>query len=191
MTWSSSHHVVTLSLVPSQSHRSQCMGGAWGTMRGVPGGCVRSLGSLALPLRQGSARPSPRIFLTRSPTPPARHALEEGPAEHQAPLHRPTGDHHDLLFCPDQRGRHGSRPLPRGGQRGLIISSASTYGWRRDSGTSRAPFRAQERSRHLRLFREHFVKCVRGSSTAPLQIYPGPHRYTTRFVVPRGFHLRR
>ena len=80
MTWSSSRHVVTTSLTPSRSHHSQCVGGARDTMRGLPDGGVRDPGSLTLPLRRGSVRPSPRIFLTRSPTPPARHALEEGPA---------------------------------------------------------------------------------------------------------------
>ena len=44
---------------------------------------------------------------------------------------------------------------------------------------------------HLRLFREHFLKCVRGSSRAPSQVYPGPHHITAHFVVPRGPHLRR
>ena len=70
-------------------------------------------GRVTPPLRQGFVRPSPRIFPTRSPVPPARQALEEGPAGHQAPLLGPTEDHHDLLSHPDQRGRHSSRLLPR------------------------------------------------------------------------------
>jgi len=118
MTWSSSRHVVTPSLAPSRSHRSQNMGGARDTMQGVPGGGVRGLGSLTLPPRQGSVRPSPRISLTRSPIPLARQALEEGLVEHQAPLHGPTGDLRDLLFHPGQRAKHGSRPLLRRGTRG-------------------------------------------------------------------------
>jgi len=118
MTWSSSRHVVTSSLAPSRSHHSQCVGGARDTMRGLPGRGVRGPGSLTLPLRRGSVRSSPRIFLTRSPVPLARQALEEGIAGHQAPLPGPTGDHHDLLFRPDQRGRHGSRPLPKRGTKG-------------------------------------------------------------------------
>jgi len=60
-----------------------------------------------------------------------------------------------------------ARP-PKGGQRGLNIPSSSTRGWGKNSGTSRVPFWAQERSRHLRLFLEHFVKRVHGSSRAPL-----------------------
>ena len=183
-TWSSSHHVVTPSRAPSRSHHSQCAGGARGTMQGVPGEGVRGLGSLTQPLRQGPVRPSPRISLTRSPILLARQAPEEGPVEHQAPLHGPTGGLRDLLFCLGQRAKHGSRPLLRRGTGGLNFSSSSTYGWRRDSGTSRAPFRAQERSRHLHLFREHFTKCVRGSSGAPPEVNPGPYSHAAHFVIP-------
>jgi len=172
--------------IPPQSVR----GRRSGHHAGVPDGGVRGLGSLTLPLRRGSVRPFPRIFLTRSPIPPARQALEEGPVEHQAPLHGPTGDHRDLLFRPDRRAKHGSRPVLRRGTMALDFSSPSIRGWSKSSGTSRAPSRTQEHSHHLCLFRKHFIKCVRGSSRALLKVYPGPYRYTTRFIVPRGSHLR-
>ena len=118
MTWSSSHHVTTPSLAPSRSHCSQCAGGARGIMQGVPGEGVRGPESLTLPPRQGPARPSPHISLTRSPILLARQALEEGPVERRAPLHGPTGGLHDLLFRPGQRAKHGSHLLLKRGTRG-------------------------------------------------------------------------
>ena len=118
MTWSSSHHVVTPSLALRRSHRSQCAGGTRGTMQGVPDGGVRGPRSLTLPPRQGSVRPSPHIFLTRSPILLARQALEEGPVEHQAPLHGPTVGLRDLLFRHGQRAKPGSPTLLRRGSKG-------------------------------------------------------------------------
>jgi len=70
------------------------------------------------------------------------------------------------------------------GPRGFDFSSPSIHGWRKDSGASRAPSGTQECSSHLRLFREHFIKCVRGSSRAPPEVYPGPYRYTARSSYP-------
>jgi len=103
---------------PERSHHSQFMGAVRDTMRGAPGGGVRDLGSPTLPLRPGSVRPSPHIFVTRSPVPPARQALEEGLAGHQAPLPEPTEDHRDLPSRPDRRGSHGPRPSPARGTKG-------------------------------------------------------------------------
>ena len=123
MTWSF-HHVTTPSPALSRSHHSQCVGGARGIMQGEPGAGFRGLESLTLPPRRGPVRPSTRISLTRSPILLARQAQEEGPMEHQAPLHGSTGDLRDLLFRPGQRAKHGSHPLLRRGTRGprlLII----------------------------------------------------------------------
>jgi len=54
------------------------------------------------PTTEARVRPTlPRIFLIGSSIPPARHALEEGHAKRQVPLHGPTGNHHDPLFHPD------------------------------------------------------------------------------------------
>ena len=60
----------------------------------------------------------PRIFLTRSPAPPARQALEEGLAGHQAPLPGPIEDHRGHPSHPVRRGRHGPRPSPARGTKG-------------------------------------------------------------------------
>jgi len=68
--------------------------------------------------RLGSVRPSPRIFLIRSPVPLARQALEEGLAGHQAPLPGPTEDHRDLPSRLGRRGSHDPHPSPARGTKG-------------------------------------------------------------------------
>ena len=100
--------------IPQQSVRGRRSGHhAGGARRG------RQRSRISDPTTEARARLAlPPIFLTRSPTAPAQRALEEGPAEHQARLLGPTGDRHDLLFGPDQWGRHGSRPLPKRGTKG-------------------------------------------------------------------------
>ena len=100
--------------IPPQSVRGRRSGHHAGGSRGG----VRDLGSPTLPLRLGPVRPSPRIFLTRSPVPPARQALEEGLAGHQTPVPGPAEDHRGLPFHPGQRGRHGPRPSPARGTKG-------------------------------------------------------------------------
>jgi hypothetical protein len=119
MTWFFSHLVTTLSHVPSRSHHSQCVGGARGIMQREPGAGVRGPASLTQPPRLGPGRPSPRMFLTRLPTPLAHVVLEEGPVEHQALLHVPAGGRHDPLFRPGQRAKLGPHLLLKGRTRGL------------------------------------------------------------------------
>ena len=100
--------------IPPQSVR----GRRSDTMRGAHEGGVTDLGSPTLPLRLGPVRPFPRIFLTRSPDPPARQALQEGLAGHQAPVPGPTEDHRGLPFRPGRRGRQGPHPSPARGTKG-------------------------------------------------------------------------
>jgi len=101
-------------LIPPQSVRGSRSGlRAGGSRRGV-----RDLGSPTLPLRLGPVRFSPRMFLTKSPAPPARQALEEGLAGHQAPLLGPIEDHRSHPSHPIRKGRHGQRPSPARGTKG-------------------------------------------------------------------------
>jgi len=76
----------------------------------------------------------------------------------------------------------------KGGPEGFDFSApshiAQSYDGRARGYPFLAPFRAQERSCHLCLFREHFAKCIRGPSGASLEVYAGPYRHTTHLIIP-------
>jgi len=93
---------------------------------------------------------------------------------------------------PRSKGKARLPPAPQKGDKGTSLSHPPPpTGGGETAAPPELPFWAWEHSRHLRIFREHFVKCVRGSPRAPPEVYSGPYRYTACFIEPRGSHLRR
>ena len=90
---------------------------------------------------------------------------------------------------PRSKGKARPAPVPRKGDKGASTSVPPPPMGKSNSGTSRVTFWAQERRHHLCLFREHFIKCVCGTSGAPLEVYSGPRFHTARLIIPRGPHL--
>ena len=91
---------------------------------GGPGAGVRGPASLIVPPRPGLVRPSPCMFLTRLPIPLDHVTPGEGPVEHQALLHGPTGGHRDPLVHACRRAKHGSHLLLKRRTRGLRLLCA-------------------------------------------------------------------
>ena len=75
-TWTSSYLVMTLSLVASLSRPSRCVGDARDIMQGELSAGDKGRGPLTLFLGPGRFRPSPHMFLIKSPMPLAH----DGPA---------------------------------------------------------------------------------------------------------------